>query len=80
MNDQVRESLERSVRLSIESGALSPSRRESSSLVLTSSGRNSSFFTPANLTMSEVGNTLFFVNEIAWLFFPYSYKITAKFG
>ena len=61
----VRESLERSVRLSIESGALSPSRRESSINIIqkfdnsllqkleTSSRRESQYLTPSNVTQSE---------------------------
>ena len=46
----VQESLERSVRLSIESGALSPSRRKSS---LVRGESSQQLVTPANLTMTE---------------------------
>ena len=46
----VRESLERSVRLSIESGALSPSRRESLNLIF---GDTHSYTTPPNVTQGD---------------------------
>jgi len=46
----VRESLERSVRFSIESGALSPSRRESFNLIF---GDSQSYTTPPNVTQGD---------------------------